>query len=65
MVLDTTLHRVPQTALNVQLVSLLRGKGAGVPRLQIMENEFECQGERKGHDGHLAVKLQLFISDLS
>ena len=29
----------------------LRGKG-GVPWVQIMENELECLGDRKGHDGH-------------
>ena len=34
----------------------LRGKG-GVPWVQIMENEFECIGDRKGHDGHLAKKF--------
>ena len=33
----------------------LRGKGgggAGVPRVQIMENELERLRDRKGHDGH-------------
>ena len=34
----------------------LRGKG-GVPWVQIMENELECLGDRRGHDGHLAKKF--------
>ena len=29
----------------------LRGKG-GVPWVQIMENELECLGDRRGYDGH-------------
>ena len=33
--------------------SNLRGKGGGVPWVQIMENESECLGDRRGHDGHL------------
>ena len=34
----------------------LRGKG-GVPWVQIMENELECLGDRRGHDGHLVKKF--------
>ena len=30
----------------------LRGPGRGVPWVQIMENELECLGDRRGHDGH-------------
>ena len=30
----------------------LRGKGGGVPWVHIMENELECLGDRRGHDGH-------------
>ena len=33
----------------------LKGEG-GVPWVQIMENELECLGDRRGHDGHLAKK---------
>ena len=38
---------------------LLRGKrGArAVPRVQIMENELECLGDRKGHESYLAKKF--------
>ena len=33
----------------------IKGEG-GVPRVQIMENELECLGDRKGHDGHFKAK---------
>ena len=33
-----------------------KGEG-GVPRVQIMKNELECLGDRKGHDNHLAKKF--------
>ena len=33
------------------------GEGGRVPRVQIMENELECLGDRKGHDSHLAKKF--------
>ena len=29
-----------------------KGEGGGVPWVQIMENELECLGDRRGHDGH-------------
>ena len=41
---------------NVRGLNSLRGKG-GVPWVQIMENELECLGDRRGHDGHLAKKF--------
>ena len=31
----------------------------GVPWVQIMNNELECLGDRKGHDDHLAKKFLL------
>ena len=31
--------------------ALVKGEG-GVPWVQIMENELECLGDRKGRDGH-------------
>ena len=37
-------------------VSCLKGEG-GVPWVQIMENELECLGDRRGHDGHSAKKF--------
>ena len=37
--------------------SMFKGEG-GVPWVQIMENELECIGDRRGHDGHLAKKLK-------
>ena len=33
------------------------GGGGGVPWVKIMENELECLGDRKGHDGHLAKQV--------
>ena len=41
------------------------GGGGGVPWVKIMENELECLGDRKGHDGHLAkqvLKKILFLA---
>ena len=35
----------------------LRGKGGGVPWVQIMENDLECLGDRRGHDGNLVKKF--------
>ena len=35
----------------------LRGKGGGVPWVQIMENEFEYLADRGGHGGHLGEKF--------
>ena len=35
----------------------LRGKVGGVPWVQIMENELECLGDRRGHDSHLPKKF--------
>ena len=36
----------------------LRGKGGGrVPWVKIMENELECLGDRKGHDGNFAKQV--------
>ena len=40
----------------MRLEQTLRGKG-GVPWVQIMENELECLGDRRGHDSHLAKKF--------
>ena len=37
-------------------VEPLRGKGGGVLWVQIMENELECLGDRKGHDGHYVLQ---------
>ena len=35
-----------------------KGAGGGaVPSVQIMENDLECLGDRKGHDGYYAEKL--------
>ena len=36
---------------------MFKGEGGGVPWVQIMENELECLGDRKGHDGRLAKKF--------
>ena len=36
--------------------SKFKGEG-GVPWVQIMENELECLGDRRGHDGHLTKKF--------
>ena len=33
------------------------GGGGGVPWVKIMENELECLGDRKGHDGHFAKQV--------
>ena len=32
-------------------------QGEGVPKVQIIEDELDCLGDRKGHDGHLVKKL--------
>ena len=29
-----------------------KGEGGGPPWVQIMENELECLGDRRGHDSH-------------
>ena len=36
---------------------MLRGKGGGVPWVQIMENELEYLADRGGHGGHLGEKF--------
>ena len=36
---------------------VFKGEGGGVPWVQIMENELECLGDKRGHDGHLAKKF--------
>ena len=35
----------------------LRGQGGGIPRVQIIENEFECLVVRGGDSGHFAEKF--------
>ena len=47
--------------------SKFKGEGGGgrVPWVKIMENELECLGDRKGHDGHFAkqvLKKILFLA---
>ena len=42
--------------LKVRVRVRVKGGGGGIPRVQIMENELECLGDIKGHDGHLAKK---------
>ena len=39
------------------LYCALRGKGGGVPWVQIMENQFEYLADRGGHGGHLGEKF--------
>ena len=41
---------------SVFLKLVVKGEG-GVPWVQIMENELECLGDRRGHDGHLVQKF--------
>ena len=40
--------------LLLKMFKSLSAKGGG--RVQIMENELECRGDKKGHDSHLAKK---------
>ncbi len=45
----------------------LRLKGAGGPRVQIMENEFECLADTEDRDLHFAeefVKKILFLAEI-
>ena len=42
-----------QPGVNIRL----RGKGGGVPWVQIMENELEYLADRGGHGGHLGEKF--------
>ena len=36
--------------------------GKGGARVQIMENELECLGDRKGHDSHLVIIIIIIVS---
>ena len=42
------------------MLYLKGGRGEGVPRVHVIENELECEGDRKGGKGHgsnLAAKF--------
>ena len=39
------------------MLYLKGGRGEGVPRVHVIENELECEGDRKGHGSNLAAKF--------